>query len=76
MPPVSLEAGATLGPYTITGVLGQGGMGTVYRARDPRLQRDVAIKVAPQRFGERFKREARAIAGLNHTNICQVYDVG
>jgi len=51
-------------------------MGEVYRARDPRLGRDVAIKVAAERFSERFEREARAIAALNHPNICQIYDVG
>jgi eukaryotic-like serine/threonine-protein kinase len=51
-------------------------MGEVYRARDPRLNRDVAIKVSKTEFGERFKREAIAIAALNHPNICQIYDVG
>lgn len=71
-----LEIGSHVGPYKITGLLGKGGMGEVYRAHDPRLQRDVAIKVSPQRFSERFEREARAIAALNHPNICQIYDVG
>src|SRR4030088_2014182 len=51
-------------------------MGRVYKAYDPRLHRDVAVKVAAERFGERFDREARAVAALNHPNICTVYDVG
>jgi serine/threonine protein kinase len=51
-------------------------MGEVYRARDPRLNRDVAIKVSAAQFTERFEREAQAIAALNHPNICQIYDVG
>jgi serine/threonine protein kinase len=51
-------------------------MGEVYRARDPRLNRDVAIKTSNQRFTERFEREAKAVAALNHPNICQIYDVG
>ena len=51
-------------------------MGEVYRAHDPRLGRDVAIKVSAQQFSDRFEREARAIAALNHSNICQVYDIG
>ena len=51
-------------------------MGEVYRAHDSRLRRDVAIKVSPERFSERFEREARAVAALNHPNICQIYDVG
>jgi eukaryotic-like serine/threonine-protein kinase len=51
-------------------------MGEVYRARDPRLNRDVAIKVSAAQFSERFEREAEAIAALNHPNICQIYDVG
>src|SRR5215475_7536315 len=70
------RVGDTLGPYEIVSLLGKGGMGEVYRARDPRLQRDVAIKTSAQRFSERFEREARAIAALNHPNICQIYDVG
>jgi eukaryotic-like serine/threonine-protein kinase len=68
--------GARLGPYEILERIGAGGMGEVYRARDPRLNRDVAIKVSTERFTERFEREARAIAALNHPNICQLYDVG
>ena len=71
-----LTAGAQLGPYRIEGPLGAGGMGEVYRATDTRLHREVAIKVSAERFGERFEREARAIASLNHPNICQLYDVG
>ena len=51
-------------------------MGQVYRARDARLNRDVAIKVSGEQFSERFEREAKAIAALNHPNICQIYDVG
>jgi serine/threonine protein kinase len=71
-----LTAGAKLGPYEILAPIGSGGMGEVYKAHDPRLGRDVAIKVSAERFGERFEREARAIAALNHPNICQIYDVG
>jgi len=71
-----LRAGAKLGPYEIVSAIGKGGMGDVYRARDPRLSRDVAIKVSAARFSERFEREAKAIAALNHPNICQIYDVG
>src|SRR5712671_6394451 len=71
-----LSVGDKLGPYAILGPIGAGGMGEVYRARDPRLNRDVAIKVSAQQFTERFEREARAIAALNHPNICQIYDVG
>jgi predicted Ser/Thr protein kinase len=68
--------GKTLGPYEITSRLGAGGMGEVYRARDPRVGRKVAIKVSAERFNERFEREARAVAALNHPNICTLYDVG
>jgi serine/threonine-protein kinase len=71
-----LRAGSRLGPYEIVAPLGAGGMGEVYRARDPRMGRDVAIKVAQERFTDRFEREVRAVAALNHPNICQVYDVG
>src|SRR5512144_1150116 len=73
---MSLQAGEKLGPYEILSLLGKGGMGEVYRARDARLDRDVAIKVSAERFSERFEREARVIASLNHPNICQIYDVG
>src|ERR1700736_3069879 len=73
---MSLSAGDHLGPYEILSPIGAGGMGEVYGARDPRLNRDVAIKVSAAQFSERFEREARAIAALNHPNICQIYDVG
>src|SRR5450432_381780 len=74
--------GTKLGPYEIQSALGAGGMGEVYRARDTRLNRTVAVKVLPQHLAgreaarERFDREARAISSLNHPNICQLYDVG
>jgi eukaryotic-like serine/threonine-protein kinase len=71
-----LSAGDKLGPYEILAFIGAGGMGEVYRARDPRLNRDVAIKVSAAQFSERFAREAQATAALNHPGICQVYDVG
>src|ERR1700686_667086 len=76
-----LAAGDKLGPYEILAPIGKGGMGEVYKARDTRLNRDVAIKVLPQAFAteaarERFQREARAASALNHPNICAVYDVG
>jgi len=77
-----LEAGARLGPYRITGGLGSGGMGTVYRAEDTRLGRTVAIKLLRAKAAvspasrQRFEREARVIAALNHPHICAVYDVG
>ena len=71
-----LAAGARLGPYEIIAPIGAGGMGEVYRARDTRLNRDVAIKCSVERFSERFEREARAIAALNHPNVCHLYDVG
>src|SRR6202049_2763774 len=71
-----LIPGAQIGPYKIEAELGAGGMGEVYRAVDTRLKRTVAIKVAKENFGERFEREARAIAALNHPNICTLYDVG
>src|SRR5579863_9083400 len=68
--------GSKLGPYEITSSIGKGGMGEVWRARDSRLGRDVAIKVSAQEFSDRFEIEARAIAALNHSNICTLYDVG
>ena len=71
-----LQSGAKLGHYEILAPIGAGGMGEVYRARDPRLNRDVAIKVSDAEFSKRFEREAKSIAALNHPNICQVYDVG
>jgi serine/threonine protein kinase/Tfp pilus assembly protein PilF len=71
-----LSAGDKLGPYQILAPIGAGGMGEVYRAKDPRLNRDVAIKVSASQFSERFEREAKAIAALNHPHICQIYDIG
>jgi len=77
-----LNSGTKLGPYEIQSPIGAGGMGEVYRARDTRLERTVAIKILPQHLSdqrdakERFEREARAISSLNHANICQLYDVG
>jgi WD40 repeat protein len=79
---MTLPAGARLGPYEILELVGAGGMGEVYRARDPRLGRDVAIKVLPTEMAcdpkrlARFEREARAVAALNHPNILTVFDVG
>jgi eukaryotic-like serine/threonine-protein kinase len=73
---VALAPGTHLGPYEILEPIGKGGMGEVYRARDTRLGRDVAIKAAGERFTERFDREARAVAALNHSNVCHLYDVG
>jgi tRNA A-37 threonylcarbamoyl transferase component Bud32 len=71
-----LSAGETLGPYEILDQIGAGGMGVVYRARDPRVGREVAIKTSSEQFSDRFGREARAVAALNHPNICALYDVG
>jgi len=77
-----LTSGAKLGPYEVLALLGSGGMGEVYRARDMRLGRDVAIKVLPERFisstdfRQRFEREARTISSLQHPHICVLYDVG
>ena len=73
---MSLSAGDRLGPYEILARIGAGGMGEVYKARDTRLNRSVAIKISSERFNERFEREAQAVAALNHPNICQLYDVG
>jgi eukaryotic-like serine/threonine-protein kinase len=75
-----LAPGTKLGPYEIQSLLGAGGMGEVYRARDTRLGRTVAIKVLPSHLSinpelkERFEREARTISSLNHPNICHLYD--
>ena len=71
-----LQPGDKLGPYEILALVGKGGMGEVYRAHDPRLKRDVAIKVSAAQFSERFEREAQAVAALNHPNICTLYDIG
>jgi serine/threonine protein kinase len=79
---MSLSAGTKLGPYEIQSPLGAGGMGEVYRARDTRLDRTVAIKVLPQYLADtpearqRFEREARAVSALNHPHICTLHDVG
>jgi len=72
----SLHPGQSLGPYRIESLLAAGGIGEVYRAIDTRLQREVAIKVSAARFSERFEREARVIASLNHPHICHLHDVG
>src|ERR1700756_1370706 len=77
-----LVAGSRLGPYEIQSAVGAGGMGEVYRARDTRLDRIVAIKVLPAHLSSnpdlraRFEREAKAISGLQHPNICVLYDIG
>src|ERR1700683_4978070 len=80
--PMALTSGTKLGPYEIQSQLGAGGMGEVYRARDTRLDRIVAIKVLPASFAtdterlRRFEQEARSVAALNHPNILAVYDIG
>src|ERR1700730_12096715 len=79
---MTLAQGTKLGPYQIVAPLGAGGMGEVYRARDTRLDRTVAIKILPSHLAdnaeakERFDREARSISSLSHPNICHLYDVG
>ena len=79
---MALVAGARLGPYEVVDLLGVGGMGEVYRARDPRLGREVAVKILPAEVARsaqrlaRFEHEARAVAALNHPNILTIYDVG
>src|SRR6516225_5242785 len=79
---MSLFPGDMLGPYEILAPIGAGGMGQVYKARDTRLDRIVAVKVLPQQFGaneelqHRFEREARAVSSLNHSHICALYDIG
>jgi len=71
-----LSAGDRLGPYEVLAAIGAGGMGDVYKARDTRLNRTVAIKVSKTEFSERFELEARAVAARNHSNICTLHDVG
>src|SRR5581483_3412346 len=71
-----ITAGSQLGPYKISGPIGAGGMGQVFRATDTRLGRSVAIKISQERFSDRFEREARTIASLSHPNICTLHDVG
>src|SRR5262252_2835074 len=79
--PMSLAIGSRLGSHEITALLGKGGMGEVYRARDLRLKREVAIKILPEEFARdtdrvsRFQREAEVLASLNHSNIAAIYDV-
>src|ERR1700684_4071512 len=79
---MALTSGTKLGPYEIESPIGAGGMGEVYRARDTRLDRTVAIKILPAHLCEnqesklRFEREARAISSLNHPHICHLYDIG
>ena len=78
---MSLAAGDHLGPYTIIGPLGSGGMGEVYRAHDPRLSRDIALKILPPAFAHdadrlaRFQREAQVLASLNHPSIGAIHGV-
>jgi eukaryotic-like serine/threonine-protein kinase len=79
---MSLAAGTRLGPYEIVSPIGAGGMGEVFRARDTRLERTVAIKILPAQFSadpvrkQRFEREAKTISSLNHPNICTLHDIG
>src|SRR5207247_2674918 len=79
---MTLAAGSKLGPYEIVAPIGAGGMGEVYRARDPRIGREVAVKVLPAEFAVdeerllRFQQEARAAGALNHPNLISVYDIG
>src|SRR5213075_788440 len=79
---MTISAGSRLGPYEIIAPIGAGGMGEVYKARDTRLDRNVAVKILPASFAEnaqlkiRFEREARTISQLSHPNICTLYDVG
>src|SRR6201998_728705 len=79
---MGLRTGTRLGPYEVLSAIGAGGMGEVYRARDTRLNRIVAVKILPDHLSgraelrERFEREARTIASLNHPHICTLYDVG
>ena len=78
---MALAIGSRIGPHEITTLLGKGGMGEVYRARDTKLKRDVAIKLLPEEFARdsdrvaRFQREAEVLASLNHPNIAAIYDL-
>src|SRR5215471_4879258 len=79
---MNVGTGTRLGPYELLSLLGKGGMGEVYRARDTRLDRTVAIKVLPQQSSsnrqqrQRFEREGRAVSALSHPHICALYDIG
>src|SRR3989442_14237739 len=79
---MTMSSGTRLGPYEIVAPIGAGGMGEVYRARDTRLDREVAVKILPDHFANnatfkiRFEREAKTISQLSHPNICTLYDVG
>src|SRR5579864_7293117 len=79
---MAIQVGQRLGPYEILSAIGAGGMGEVYRARDTRLERTVAVKILPDHIAdraglrERFEREARTVANLNHPHICTLYDIG
>ena len=73
---MALTTGTRVGPYEILALLGAGGMGEVYKARDMRLDRTVALKVTAAKFSERMASEAHAVAALNHPNICALYDLG
>ena len=79
---MDLAAGSKLGPYEVVGPIGAGGMGEVYRARDTRLDRCVALKILPAHFScspelkSRFEREARTLSSVSHPHICHLYDVG
>src|SRR5437867_1878920 len=79
---MTMPSGTRLGPYEIVAPIGSGGMGEVYRARDTRLDRGVAVKILPAEFAQnaqlktRFEREAKTISQLNHPHICTLYDVG
>jgi serine/threonine protein kinase len=73
---MALEPGSRLDHHLIGNIIGKGGMGEVFRATDTRLPRNVAIKTFEHRFGERFAREAKVIASLNHPNICTLFDIG
>src|ERR1700689_4502840 len=73
---MALQPGDKFGPYELLARAGAGGMGEVWKARDTRLDRIVAMKFSQEKFSERFEREAKAISSLNHPNICTLYDVG